>query len=319
MVSVNQGKSRVRLSLRQVEAFHAVVISGTVSGAADRMHVSQPAVSRLITDLEQALGFALFERRGRKLHLRDEGAILYREVESSFVGLEKIARRAEEIRDFRTGQLRIAASPALSFGLLPDVIDDFRRAYRKVTLRTHVEGSAKVAEWVATGQVDIGFAAPPVRQEGLTILPFDPVPCCCVLPKGHPLARKKIIGPSDLRDSSLIVLGSESQLRARIDVAFESEGVKPETLLETSVSAHAAILAEKDLGIAIIDPFSALTFRSRNVVLRPFSPNTPYDYLLLLPIQTPQTRLADAFVEFVRNRLSVLVPQLQGAEIGTGP
>src|SRR5438045_3953839 len=117
-----------KLSLRQIEAFRAVVIHGSVSKAAERLYVSQPAVSRLIADLEQSIGFQLFNR-GKGFQVSEEARLLFQEVEKSFVGLDKIAQRAEDIRTFRTGHLRMAASPALGLGLVPGVTRAFRATY----------------------------------------------------------------------------------------------------------------------------------------------------------------------------------------------
>ena len=71
------------INLRQLEAFRAVIITGSITGAASYLHVSQPAVSRLIADLEHSIGFALFERRNRRLHVKPEGEIFYRDRKST--------------------------------------------------------------------------------------------------------------------------------------------------------------------------------------------------------------------------------------------
>ncbi|HUI18819.1 MAG TPA: LysR family transcriptional regulator, partial [Alphaproteobacteria bacterium] len=163
-----------RINLRQLDAFRATVLAGTVSAAATRLAISQPAVSRLIADLERSIGFALFERRKRRLHIRPEGEMLFQEVEKSFVGVEKIARCAEEIRDYRTGNLRIACMPAVSLGFLPAAICSFRAAYPNVTVVLQIRSSQKIAEWIASQPFDIALAALPINQAGVVVEELDP-------------------------------------------------------------------------------------------------------------------------------------------------
>src|SRR5207248_2605933 len=107
-----------RINSRQVEAFRAMMLTGSVTDAAKLMAVTQPAVSRLLRDFQALLKMELFERRGSGLVPTASATALYMEVERSFVGLERITAAAEEIRSRRTGMLRIAAMPALSNGHL---------------------------------------------------------------------------------------------------------------------------------------------------------------------------------------------------------
>ena len=110
---------------RQLEAFRAVMEAGTVTVAAERLYITQPAVSRLIQDLESALALTLFERRRGRLAPTVEAQALYEEVERSFSGLDKIAQAAADIRSLSRGTLRIAAMPALALGFLPRTIKKF--------------------------------------------------------------------------------------------------------------------------------------------------------------------------------------------------
>ena len=103
-----------RLNLRQLEAFRATMHAGTVVAAAGLLNVTQPAVSRLIAELEMRIGFALFERRGRRLVPTAEAQQLYREIERLHLGVERIAQVATDIRMQRAGALRLAVLPALA-------------------------------------------------------------------------------------------------------------------------------------------------------------------------------------------------------------
>ncbi|MCY4127568.1 MAG: LysR family transcriptional regulator, partial [Pseudomonas sp.] len=115
------------MNFKQIETFRAVMLSGSMTAAAQALHTSQPNVSRLIAQLERANGFKLFERVGGRLLPTDEGAQFFADVERAFIGLHSLETSAEHLKRGGTGQLRIGAVPSLTHGLLPKIIQRFRQ------------------------------------------------------------------------------------------------------------------------------------------------------------------------------------------------
>lgn len=107
------------MEIRQLEAFAAVMTSGSVTAAGRLLGRSQPAITRLIQELESEIGFALFARSGPRVSPTERGFLLYEEVEHALVGLQQIRARAAEIAREENRSLQIAATPALAAGLLP--------------------------------------------------------------------------------------------------------------------------------------------------------------------------------------------------------
>jgi DNA-binding transcriptional LysR family regulator len=290
------------ISLRHLEAFRAVVLATSITGAASRLRISQPAVSRRIADLERRIGFDLFKRTHRRVCITPEGQTLYREVEKSFIGIEKIALRAIEIRDFRAGYLRIAGPPALSLGVLPPVIRAFRESYPDVLVAVQTESSQRVSELVSTQQCDIGLVAEPFADPGVVVEPCFSFPCVCLLPANHKLARKKVIAPCDLQDEVFISLGI-SDLRAGIDSVFQANNVRRVLSIETPMSVTAMSLVTQGLGVSIIDPFTASAISSTTIVVKPFLPVVYYEFSVLFPSDQPRSRMTTAFVALLHDYL----------------
>src|ERR1700746_980012 len=136
-----------RINSRQVEAFRATMLTGSVTEAANLMAVTQPAVSRFLRDFKALMKMKLCERRGTGLVPTAAATALYTEVERSFVGLERITAAAEEIRSRRTGTLRIAAPPAVSNGYLPRLIGRFLTERPNLTLSCFGVISPIVVDW----------------------------------------------------------------------------------------------------------------------------------------------------------------------------
>ncbi|RZM04112.1 MAG: LysR family transcriptional regulator, partial [Variovorax sp.] len=136
------------MKIRQLEAFRAVMTWQTVTRAAEALHVSQPAVTRLIADLEESVGFLLFSRIRGRLYPTAEGQALYEEVERSLLGVERIARTAEEIRSLQRGTLQIAAAPVLALSFLPRAIAEFLGDHTDIRISLANHSSRTVLDMV---------------------------------------------------------------------------------------------------------------------------------------------------------------------------
>ena len=154
------------LNPRQFEAFRLVMLRGSVTGAALALKISQPAVSRLIRDLEVRSGIKLFERRGNHLLPTPEASLLLTEVERYAYGIQAISTFAEDLHKRRRGMLRVVALPAMAMGFLPRFVASFIKGRSLESVHVHGMPSHLVIEAVAAGQAEIGLAANPTRAAG---------------------------------------------------------------------------------------------------------------------------------------------------------
>jgi len=120
------------LNLRQIEVFRAVMTTGSISGAAQALHVSQPAVSRLLSYTESKIGFALFERIKGRLYATPEAKRLFREVENVYAGVQRVNELAHDLAERRRGFLHVMSSPSIGQRLVPQAIADFRAQHADV-------------------------------------------------------------------------------------------------------------------------------------------------------------------------------------------
>jgi DNA-binding transcriptional LysR family regulator len=189
-----------------------------------------------------------------------EALSLYREVERSFVGLDRIAQAAKDLRDRRAGTLRIAALPALANGFLPRLIGRFLAKRPKLDLALHGLPSPIVLEWTAMGLCDIGVAELPVEHPSVVTTLLPEVTAVAAVPAGHPLVRRRRLVPSDFEGQPFVSLGQSSLLRFRIDAIFADHGITRQMRVETPL----AIVAGTPVTAADLDP--------ARVVLMPFEP-----------------------------------------------
>ncbi|WP_435103540.1 LysR substrate-binding domain-containing protein [Arhodomonas sp. AD133] len=291
------------INLRQIEAFRAVMMHKTVTRAAEVLYVSQPAVSRLITDLEGSIGFPLFQRRKGRLVPTPEAEGLYEEVEKSFVGLEKITTAAREIREFRTGSLFICSMPALALAFLPPVLQAYSTDNPGVTVSLQVHSSQRVAEWVATQQCDLGLVGMDLDETGVRQVALGSAPLRLVMPPDHPLAGQQTVHVEDLADVAFVSLGQLQDVRPAVDRVFHEAGVRRRLRIETQLSAVACEFVLAGSGVALVDPVTASGYAARGLTSRPFSPAIPFHYSALVPDFRPPSRVTRAFLALLSERL----------------
>jgi DNA-binding transcriptional LysR family regulator len=275
------------------------MMSGSTKGAAQLMGISQPAISRLINQLERTISFALFDRAKGRLMPTPEALLLYDEVERTFVSVDKIRELAADIRAASVGQLKVAVLPALALRFLPQVIERFRATHPRTTISMTIQTSSKIEEWAAAQHIDFGIAEYPFMRAGVETEDFCRVPQLIALPPGHALERKKVIAPKDLAHEAFISLTSNTTGRHLIDQVFQRAQVTRRLVLETQYVAVVAELVSRGLGVGFVDPFTAHDFHGR-IVVRRFEPAVDFHVAVLHPEHRPLSRAARAFLSLLR-------------------
>ncbi len=294
------------MDLRQIEAFHAVMVCGTASRAAEVLGISQPAVSKAIQSLERSVDFPLFERVKGRMIPTPEGQLFFREVESSFVGLTRLRSAAARIHDFGSGDLRIACLSAFSANLLPYALSRFRAAHPDVAITLQVQGSSDIRDLVASGQFDLGLAADEIDTTGVEVEPYAEPRAAIALPPGHPLAERAVVRPEDLHELPFVALAPEDTTRREADGIFAALQVRPRMVVETPYSSTVCALVLAGLGCGIVDPITAPGFIERGLILKPLEPAIHFRTLLLFPPDRQKSRL-------VRELIAILGEQKETA------
>lgn len=293
--------------IRQLEAFRATMLAGTVSGAAALLGVSQPAVSRLIGRLEHGLNLTLFDRSKGRLAPTPEAQMLHEEIQRTFVSVDRIREVATAIGTAQAGRLHVAAMPAVGLGFVPAAIAEFHRDHPQVLIIAEVNISARVEESVAAQNVDLGLGEFPFHRTGLEVEVFCRAPEYLVVPEGHPLAGRDSVRPADLEGAPFIALPPNQVGRHVVDRVFEQAGVNRRLVAESQVNASVCELVRRDVGVAIVDPFTADDFKGRGIVAVPFRPRIEFSVGILYPKHRPLSRVARAFLAILRRRRNALL------------
>ena len=285
------------MNFRQIEAFRTVMASGSVTGAAQLMSISQPAVSRLLGDLERNVGFPLFRKSGRNLVATEEGVALYKEVKRSFVGLEDLKSTAEAIRHCRTGTLNLVTMPGLAARVLPELVAAFSAAHSDVGVWLEVLPRSEALVAITTDQYDVCIASGPIDDKELSADPLCRLQAYCVLPANHPLTEKQCIRPEDLEGERFISLARDSLFRYQAMMLLEQHNVNCRLDIQARTADAIYGLVEAGLGVSIVGPELPTSMHDSLLVFRPLQPAMHIDILLITRANLPTSRLGRRFYE----------------------
>ncbi len=258
------------LSQRGLHAFRLTVLTGSVSAAAATMGRSQPAVSRLLKELEDSTGFRLFDRVRGRLVPTTEGRLLFEEVQRAFIGLDRIGAAVGEIRNGRRGTLTVAALPAVANALLPGAIARFARERPGTVVALQALLSTAVVQAVLSGEAHLGFASAGPAMTGLRVERQYHVGCMCILPPGHRLAQAAVVEAADLHGEPLVGISATTRLGRQVEALLDSTGVDRLTRAETPLTHLASAMVLQGVGIAVVDSLTAAGHVQAGGVARPF-------------------------------------------------
>jgi len=232
------------LELAPLEMLVAIATYGTVTEAARRLHLSQPAATHQIHHLERSLGHALFERRGRRLELTEAGRLAVARARRILGELDALRADLRAFETLETGEVRLGGGATATVHLLPKLIADFRSRYPGVSFYLR-EGTARnTLQAIANGELDLGIVTLPSQRPGLTVEPWLEDAIVFVAWPGAPLAGKPI--PMEaLNGVPFIHSGPDTPLRSLVDAGLSSAGIVPRVVMELeSVEAIKTHVAE---------------------------------------------------------------------------
>ncbi|MEH2566097.1 LysR substrate-binding domain-containing protein [Bradyrhizobium sp. AZCC 2289] len=292
------------MSFRQLEILRSVIKCKTTISAAKELGLSQPTVSNAIKNMEAQVGFALFERVNSRLYPTQEANIISAESEAIFALHSSLDVRIRDLQQTRAGVLNILSTPPLGYSLIPPTLRRFLRKRTKVRVSFEVRQFEHVIDSVEKNVVDLGFVLglpimPSLSSEVLSIQDM-----VCVFQPGHPLTCKSVIRPGDLQAHSLVGLEQNSRLGALVRNSFELEGFRYDSAVEVRHGSTACVLAESGIGVAVVDPLSALASNRSALEVRPFEPSTPVAASVIWTTSRPLSRLAQEFMKEVKSVLA---------------
>lgn len=287
------------MNIRQVEIFQRVMSSGSVTGAARLLNISQPAVSKHLKLLEHDVGFALFLRKGNLLEPTAQALALYEQVDQIYTGIDALDRFAEELRDNQVGDITIAAMPLLAHRWLPQLIAQFARDHPKLSLSVPIRSTDWISRAVAAGRADLGLGLYRKNDVGIISEPLMRLPLVVVFDQNHALASPEPLRIEDLKQHELITLNNFDRWPLELNDLLEREGVRSSRTLEVFTAHMACELALHGAGVAIVDLLTARDFQDRGLALRFLDTDISFQIALLRPKHGRQSGISSELCDSI--------------------
>jgi len=220
---------------RHIQYFLAVAQHQGFTKAAGALHVSQPALSQQVRQLEDSLGAQLFDRSGRKTRLTDAGEVYLRYALRAAQELQEGKRAIHDVADLSRGTLRIAVTPTFTTYLVGPLVEAFHRRYPNITLNVREVAQEQMELQLLADELDVGIAFDEVHAQDIDAYPLLVETLALVVGNQHPLAEAQAIGLEALNAEALILLSAEFATREQIDRYCNQHGIRPRVVMEANV------------------------------------------------------------------------------------
>lgn len=284
--------------LRDIEIISCVVVERKTTGAAERLGLSQSAVSRAIAKIEHRLGRKLFHREGGRLTPTADALRLHERGNAIFealAGLDNAETKTSE-------QVSVVAPPTLSHLYLTREIATFARQHPRIMISLDIVTIEELPGWIAEGRSDLGLCDTTFLHAGVMIEQFIETPAICFMREDHPLARKTTIAPEDLHGRDYVAIHKRHSLRGTLDKIFADATTRPRITIETGGAVMAAELIREGLGVSVLNPFPLVLQDMSGLTCRRFDANMPFRTNFLMPGSTTPSVATRLFLDFMKAR-----------------
>jgi DNA-binding transcriptional LysR family regulator len=299
----------MRITIEQLRGFVTLAATASFTQAAEALHLSQPALTARIRQLEEALDLKLFDRSTRSVKLSDEGRMLLPTFLQLVGDLEGAVLKARERSKRANGIIRMACLPSCAGYLLPSLIKEFRAQYPDASFVVNDAVNSNILRLVRDGDVDFGICS--LEQEEVDIewteLYADTMHV--VFARGHKLEKAKRLSVQDLTQFPLVLTTRGTSVRDVVDRGFAALGLSATPACEVNYMSTAVALAKSGMGVAIL-PASAIELSLDGLGTRPIDDPAFARKIALIRRKSASNRaIVQQFIGLLLQRTAVAAPK----------
>ncbi len=258
----------MKFRLRQVEGFLALASTLSFSRAAELLHMTQPAFSQMIREMEQALELQLFVRTTRRVELSDAGQRLQHHFRRGLDSLEDAWRDARAIASLDQGELAVGVLPSLACGLVMDVLSQYRSDHPGVSIRLYEDHNRQILEQLSAGKVELAVGSDMPFPAAVDFEPLFRDELVCILPDTHRLAKRQRIAWTQLADEPIILVAATSQTNLMVRQTLQRLALGKHADYQTLNSVTALSMVRSGFGLTFIPEIALSELNMTGLVAR---------------------------------------------------
>lgn len=296
------------MTMRHMEVFHAIMVTGSVTGAARMLNISQPAVSATLKHCEARLKMLLFVRIGGRLQPTPEARALFPHIAAISGRVDATGRLVQDLAGGRLGTLSIAANTTLANGFVAKAIAEFinERKLTRVSLQAEA-GALSIVDRVISQEAELGIAYSPLLNTEVQTSVLTTSNIVCAVPKRHPLATKTSVSARELHEFPIVTYLPRTAMRGEINRAFAKVDWSANLRVETNQSITSLMIALHGGGVAVAEPLLLSSLPMHGLVAVPLRPRITVEILLLRHQSIPHSI---TMIDFIR-KLKETVKSIQ--------
>jgi LysR family cyn operon transcriptional activator len=289
------------MEIRQLQYLMVIAEEANFTRAAERLFVSQSALSQQIQKLEQELDTLLLDRTGRRVRLTDAGTIVYRHAKSIFQELETVQTQIAELSGLERGLLKIGVIQSLNAYLIPTVVRRFKQSYPKLQLQVQELTMDEIEDALDLGDLHLGLGFQPVNRPGTESEGLFTERFVLILSSKHPLAKRKALSLAEI-DTELLMLSRQFCSRRLWDSYAAEAGIQPQISIEmNTINAILQTLPETEMGTVLPEMVMAMDAARSLVAIPLLRPCPEREISLLWRLGAARSKAAEAFAKIVRD------------------
>lgn len=297
------------MRLRHIEVFHAVYLSGSMTGAAARLNVSQPSVSKVLAHAEQQLGYLLFDRTKGKLVPTPEAHRLFAHVSTVYRDIDRLRHVAENLRAGNSGHVRIAGTPAFGLHLLPQAVATFRQQHPDIVFDIETLHLDEMNAALLESRVDLGLAFEPNHSAGISTETIASSRFVALAPNDVDFGGKSSLNASDLKLYPFIGLNNRGPLGQSLSTYLEPIKTELNIVSWTETYHVAKALVACGAGVTIADEITARSSGFDDIQVLALQPELRFDISVMSLAAVPLSIVARHFVQHLKESIAAFLDQ----------
>lgn len=296
------------MEIRVLRYFLTVVREESITRAAEILHITQPTLSRQLTQMEEEIGVKLFFRGNRKITLTNEGILLRRRAEEIIELIDKTEKELVEQEELIDGMVSIGCGELAAVQLLPELFECFSKKYPLVQYDLYTANADQIKERMDRGLTDIGLLLEPIDIEKYEFIRLDIKEKWVVLMRpDDPLAEKDSVTAKDL-EGLPIIMARRASVQSELASWFGDSYKNLHILFTSNMSTNAAIMVQRGLGYALVVEGAVPFWDQRKICYRPLSPELAATTVLAWKRQQPFSLATAKFIEHIKCFLGIAMP-----------
>ena len=291
------------MTLRQVEVIRAVMVTGTIGGAARLLNVSAPGISRLVKYTEKSLGIRFFQRQNGRYFPTPEAQSIFEQINGVYKKVDDLTEIISKIGHGALSELRIGSVPSISQVMVPRAIERVRRRYPDLRIDINILKIEEAVDYLLLGRGDCVAMSYRLEHSGLDFLPLASGELFCIVPTGHELAGRKQISAAEIIRYPLIGIDPGDPYGRIMAEIFARNKLGYDITIRARFGTTVCALVKAGLGIAVIDQFTVAHGGYPGVELLRIVEPTNFDTFIAVKRGAPLSLYIEHYIDCLRSEM----------------